>query len=166
MLMIMFIIFLMTVLFLFMKHPLSMGIVLILQTIMISMFTGTLIKSFWFSYMLVMILLSGALVLFIYMASIASNEKFYSSTKLTMTMTMFMMITIIMYFMIDEILKNNISDSINNFFMENNQTTTLIKMFNLQNMQMTLMLVVYLLFTMIVVTYNVNIYEGPMRAKS
>nr|UPL66034.1 NADH dehydrogenase subunit 6 [Calacanthia angulosa] len=166
MLMIMFIIFLMTMMFLFMKHPLSMGIMLIMQTFMISMLTGMMIKSFWFSYMLLMILLSGMLVLFIYMASIASNEKFYSSILMSSLMLLLIVISMITFFMLDSVIKNNINTETITLFMKNEQTITLMKMFNWQNMQMTFMLVLYLLFTMIVVTYNVNIYEGPMRAKN
>nr|YP_009485679.1 NADH dehydrogenase subunit 6 [Saldula burmanica]AVZ00815.1 NADH dehydrogenase subunit 6 [Saldula burmanica] len=166
MLMLMFMTFLMTMLFLFMKHPLSMGIVLITQTIMISMLTGTMTKSFWFSYMLVMILLSGALVLFIYMASIASNEKFYSSIFLFKLTIMLTLISTILYIKMDSVMKYLCSESTMCMFMENEQMMNLMKLFNLQNMQLTFMMVMYLLFTMIVVVYNINIYEGPMRAKN
>nr|YP_002735093.1 NADH dehydrogenase subunit 6 [Saldula arsenjevi]ABZ02135.1 NADH dehydrogenase subunit 6 [Saldula arsenjevi] len=166
MLMLMFMTFLMTMLFLFTKHPLSMGIVLITQTIMISMLTGVINKSFWFSYMLVMILLSGALVLFIYMASIASNEKFYSSVFLFKVTTMLTLVSTIMYIKMDSVMKYLSMESTTYMFVENEQMMNLMKLFNLQNMQLTFMMVMYLLFTMIVVVYNINIYEGPMRAKN
>nr|AWN56260.1 NADH dehydrogenase subunit 6 [Euschistus heros] len=73
---------LLSMMMMWMNHPLSMGLILILQTIMIAMIAGFMAKSFFFSYIITIIMLSGALVLFIYMASVASNEKFNSHVKL------------------------------------------------------------------------------------
>lgn len=61
--------------FIYMTHPLSLGIILILQTLLIAFFSGFLIPSFWYSYILVLVFLGGLLVLFIYVASLASNEQ-------------------------------------------------------------------------------------------
>nr|YP_011017069.1 NADH dehydrogenase subunit 6 [Saldoida armata]WQB61747.1 NADH dehydrogenase subunit 6 [Saldoida armata] len=152
-----------TVMFTITKHPLSMGITLIAQTLLVSVMTGMMMNSFWFSYMLLMIVLSGMLVLFVYMASIASNEKFKSSVKNTKMMMISITIIIIWSVMIDVVIKNNINMEKICPFMENEQTNMLSKMFSTQNMKMTLMMILYLLFTMIVVSYNTNIFEGPMR---
>nr|YP_009185876.1 NADH dehydrogenase subunit 6 [Margarinotus merdarius]ALO70688.1 NADH deshydrogenase subunit 6 [Margarinotus merdarius] len=64
-----------------MKHPLSMSVLLLAQTTLIALATGTLSFNLWFSYIMFLIMIGGMLVLFIYMTSIASNEKF--SFKLT-----------------------------------------------------------------------------------
>jgi len=63
------------------KHPLAMGLILLIQTIFICLLRGLLIKSFWFSYILFLIFIGGILVLFIYVTSLASNEIFSFSIK-------------------------------------------------------------------------------------
>lgn len=166
MLILIILILLITVLFLFIKHPLRMGITLIIQTVLISILTGRIIKSFWFSYILLIILLSGALVLFIYIARIASNEKFYSSVLLTKLIIIIIITSTIICYLIDNVYKNIINNEIIRIFLEIRQEITLIKIFNMQNIQLTILLILYLLFTIIVVTYNVNIFEGPIRAKN
>nr|ACJ69415.1 NADH dehydrogenase subunit 6 [Aphelocheirus ellipsoideus] len=155
-----------SLIFPFMKHPLSMGLILILQTMMVSIVTGIMMNSFWFSYILFIILLGGALVLFIYMASIASNEKFNFSFKIMMFMIMMIFISIMLYTNMDEILNNKIWSMKISPMSENEQLTTLIKLFNSQSMMLTIMMVIYLLVTMIAITNVVNTFEGPMRSKS
>nr|YP_009020002.1 NADH dehydrogenase subunit 6 [Adelphocoris fasciaticollis]AHK09967.1 NADH dehydrogenase subunit 6 [Adelphocoris fasciaticollis]AHL44278.1 NADH dehydrogenase subunit 6 [Adelphocoris suturalis]ANT45781.1 NADH dehydrogenase subunit 6 [Adelphocoris fasciaticollis]ANT45807.1 NADH dehydrogenase subunit 6 [Adelphocoris suturalis] len=145
----------------YMKHPLSMGMMLILQTMLMSMLTG-LMNSFWMSYILLISMLSGALVLFIYMSSVASNEKFMNKKWMWMfAMTMLMMSLLFLFLEKKMIIKNNY------FSMEmmNNDIYPLNKMFNMENMIMIMFLIMYLLLTMIVSTYMVNISEGPMRFK-
>nr|YP_010464285.1 NADH dehydrogenase subunit 6 [Chlorophila portschinski]UUL71662.1 NADH dehydrogenase subunit 6 [Chlorophila portschinski] len=72
-------------LFILMNHPLSMGVVLLLQTVSISMITGNLMLNFWYSYVLFLIMIGGMLILFMYMTSIASNEKFKTSMSILLS---------------------------------------------------------------------------------
>lgn len=71
-----FIILFFNFLFIIIKHPLSIGAVLLFQTLFIAVFSGLTLPSFWYSYILILIFLGGILILFIYVASMASNEKF------------------------------------------------------------------------------------------
>nr|YP_010049242.1 NADH dehydrogenase subunit 6 [Promethis valgipes]QPL15577.1 NADH dehydrogenase subunit 6 [Promethis valgipes] len=73
-----------TVTFMLMKHPLSMGMMLMMQTIAISLITSNLNQSPWFSYILFLIMVGGMLILFMYMTSVASNEKFKTNPKMTL----------------------------------------------------------------------------------
>nr|QCI09373.1 NADH dehydrogenase subunit 6 [Lygaeus sp. FS-2019] len=139
--------------FMMVSHPLSMVIIIIMQTMFISLMTGMMIKSFWFSYIILIIMMSGMLVLFIYMASIASNEKFKFSIKLTITM-MLTPITLLFYNM-NYYSTTNLSDLM--MLLQN--------LFNFPSMLLTIMLTIYLLFTMITVSKIVNIHEGPLRIK-
>jgi NADH-ubiquinone oxidoreductase chain 6 len=68
------------IIFLSANHPLMIGLILLAQTISISLFSGLTLSSFWFSYILILVFLGGILILFIYVASIASNEKFSKYT--------------------------------------------------------------------------------------
>nr|YP_009485653.1 NADH dehydrogenase subunit 6 [Velinus nodipes]AVZ00789.1 NADH dehydrogenase subunit 6 [Velinus nodipes] len=153
----------MSLMFMFMKHPLSMGLILILQTIMVSLITGLMINNFWFSFILLIIMLSGALVLFIYMASVASNEKFNPSIKMLYTTVIMTMIMSVMIMFIESNYQWMMLEKLN---MKNSQVMSLIKLFNLNNMMITIMIVSYLFMTMIVITYIVNVTEGPLRTKN
>nr|UYA97834.1 NADH dehydrogenase subunit 6 [Megacopta lobata] len=138
----------------FMKHPVSMGLILILQTITIAMITGMMTKTFLFSYIITIIMMSGALVLFIYMASVASNEKFKPSIMISM---MSMSITMIVWMMQEPIHSKNY-----NF----QESKIMIKMYNSSPATMTMMMIIFLLFTMIVVSSMASVKEGPLRTKT
>nr|YP_002418804.1 NADH dehydrogenase subunit 6 [Nezara viridula]ABM63315.1 NADH dehydrogenase subunit 6 [Nezara viridula] len=138
------------------NHPLSMGLILIIQTLITAMIIGYMMSSFLFSYIIIIIMLSGALVLFIYMASIASNEKFNSPVKLMMLSLMILIITFT-YFYYSMMFMNT------NFNM--NEMMSIIKIFNTLTAQITMMMILYLLFTMIVVSNTAKVTEGPLRMK-
>nr|UYA97431.1 NADH dehydrogenase subunit 6 [Megacopta cribraria]UYA97444.1 NADH dehydrogenase subunit 6 [Megacopta cribraria] len=143
-----------SVIMMFMKHPLSMGMILITQTLVIAITTGMMIKTFFFSYIVTIIMMSGALVLFIYMASVASNEKFNPSIKIAM---MFMMTIATTWMMKTSEIHHN---------MQSQEIKMVVKMFNMTNAFMTMMMILYLLFTMITASSIANIKEGPLRMKT
>jgi NADH-ubiquinone oxidoreductase chain 6 len=58
------------------NHPVSMSIILLFYTRVVGLITGLMGGSYWFSYILVLVFLGGVLVLFLYMTSLAANEKF------------------------------------------------------------------------------------------
>nr|YP_008592450.1 NADH dehydrogenase subunit 6 [Eusthenes cupreus]AFY16816.1 NADH dehydrogenase subunit 6 [Eusthenes cupreus] len=149
-----------SILFLWLKHPLSMGFVLICQTLIIAMLAGMSLSSFLLSYIIVIIMMSGALVLFIYMASVASNEKF--QTPLTLIM-LFILINLITFIMQDK--TDEMSGYINNFLNMKPEDLMLIKMFNSSSGFITVAMIIYLLLTMIVVSNIASSSEGPLRKK-
>nr|AVN67590.1 NADH dehydrogenase subunit 6 [Blaptica dubia] len=148
--------------FLFMNHPLAMGLVLLIQTTLISIITGLLSQSFWFSYILFLIFLGGMLVLFIYVASLASNEMFSMSTKLFIFTTP---MTLIMLMVFAPLLFSTLQNQEINMFtiMFNQMSTPLIKLYNQPTSIITIMLATYLLLTLIVVVKITNIFKGPLR---
>nr|QDI94086.1 NADH dehydrogenase subunit 6 [Leucophoroptera quadrimaculata] len=152
-------------LFLFTNHPMSMGLTLILQTLIMSLISGLIMKTFWMSYILLITMLSGMLILFIYMSSMAPNEKFKNKMSIWMMSLMLTMVVILSLFLLNKmIIKNNYAGmemSLNNL----NEIYLLNKMFMKNNMYITIMMVVYLLLTMISSTHLINISEGPLRIK-
>nr|WGO58117.1 NADH dehydrogenase subunit 6 [Salganea quinquedentata] len=143
-----------------MNHPLAIGLILLIQTVMVSTITGLIMQSFWFSYSLFLIFLGGMLVLFIYITSLASNEMFSLSTKL---MFMLLMIAPIMLLL----LLNNYNlnnQEIYTFINMNNLTMLpLLKLYNQPTGMLTIMMVLYLLITLLVVVKITNIFKGPLR---
>nr|QEH58937.1 NADH dehydrogenase subunit 6 [Trepobates sp. XD-2019] len=143
------------------SHPLSMGFNLIILTMMLSMIMSMIMKYSWYSYILVLVMLGGMLILFMYMATIASNEMMKFSMKMMKIMLFIMIMSAI-------IMKNEYYMSMENIMpmMENQQNMSMMKLFNTKNMIITILLAVYLLVTMIYITYITNMFEGPMRKKN
>lgn len=146
-------IMILSILFITIKHPLSIVILIILQTLIIRLIIGIIIKSFWFSYIIIIIIIRGILVLFIYIARIASNEKFEFSIKIIF------IIPLILTFML--FIKKTQDLPIN----LNNLNLTLQNLFNFPSIILTIIIIIYLLFSIIVVSKIVNIHEGPLRIK-
>nr|UFZ12784.1 NADH dehydrogenase subunit 6 [Sialis melania] len=155
--------------FIQMNHPLAMGLCLLIQTILISFITGMIIQTFWFSYILFLIMLGGMLVLFIYMTTLASNEMFSFNNLLVY-------LIIIMLMMIMSLIDSNmwnINNSYidmlntnNNYFIMNMENSLeLMKLYNKPTMNMTLILINYLLLTLIIIVKITNIFSGPLRQK-
>nr|YP_009350907.1 NADH dehydrogenase subunit 6 [Nasutitermes neoparvus]AQP28089.1 NADH dehydrogenase subunit 6 [Nasutitermes neoparvus] len=145
-----------------MKHPMAMGLMLLMQTTLVCLISGTMYKSFWFSYILFMIMIGGMLVLFMYMTSLASNEMFSPSNKMMMMSSI--MMPILVYLM--PMLTNNKEMNSHNTMMENDITTTTTVMYNQMMGMMTTMLVIYMLLTLIVVVNIINVSKGPLRHTS
>nr|YP_010693851.1 NADH dehydrogenase subunit 6 [Tachina punctocincta]WCD42081.1 NADH dehydrogenase subunit 6 [Tachina punctocincta] len=160
--------FIFNLIFLNMKHPLAMGLILLIQTTLISLTSGLLSKTFWFSYILFLVFIGGMLVLFIYVTSLASNEMFSLSIKLMMIslLIIFIMMTS-MYFMDKNLLmqyKNLEMNSIynmNSYIMEN--SLSLNKLYNYPTNIMTILLMNYLLITLIAVVKITKLFKGPLR---
>nr|UFR82952.1 NADH dehydrogenase subunit 6 [Megasoma elephas elephas]UFR82965.1 NADH dehydrogenase subunit 6 [Megasoma mars] len=145
------------------SHPISMGAILLLQTISITLTIGYFHTNFWYSYILFLIMVSGMLVLFAYMTSVASNEKFTPSIKIFI-----MMLTITLLFLIMFMIMDPFYPSINNTFMDSITSTpsfqtSMSKYFNYPSMAIMIMLIIYLLITLIAVVKITKINLGPLR---
>nr|YP_009499550.1 NADH dehydrogenase subunit 6 [Anastrangalia sequensi]ASL05664.1 NADH dehydrogenase subunit 6 [Anastrangalia sequensi] len=159
--------FSMSITFLFLNHPLTLGSVLLVQTILISIITGLLTYNFWFSYILFLIMIGGMLILFIYMTSIASNEKFKFSYKLFLMM-MIMLTLMFLANMIDSYfnyINLNIQD-LNTMIMLKPYNLSMTKFMNWPNNMIIFMMITYLLITLIAVVKITKIQYGPLRQKN
>nr|YP_010873074.1 NADH dehydrogenase subunit 6 [Batocera horsfieldi]WGV34294.1 NADH dehydrogenase subunit 6 [Batocera horsfieldi] len=150
----------------FMNHPLSFGLILLLQTITVALITGLMNYNFWYSYILFLIMIGGMLILFIYMTSIASNEKFSFSNKL-MILAIIILIISTLTIMLDSFFMNLISmnDLINQMYTLNYKTSFNKIMFWPMNMIFYLM-ISYLLITLIMVVKITKTQSGPLRQKN
>lgn len=70
------ILILLTIIFIGRSQPIIIVIRLIFITLFYSYWVMKLIMRFWFRYALIMVMLSGVFVIFIYMASLIPNEEF------------------------------------------------------------------------------------------
>nr|YP_010262156.1 NADH dehydrogenase subunit 6 [Somanniathelphusa hainanensis]UIB42763.1 NADH dehydrogenase subunit 6 [Somanniathelphusa hainanensis] len=157
-------IMILSLLFTFLNHPLSMGLTLLIQTIIISIFVGFFTFSFWFSYILFLIFLGGLLVLFIYVASLASNEKFSFSLSTMLITTTFLMVMMALYMSLDLILIPNLSNLATSSISPLISTQFFMSwIFNYPSLYFTIMIILYLLLTLIVVVKITNLMKSPLR---
>nr|YP_011015324.1 NADH dehydrogenase subunit 6 [Silesis erberi]UPP55789.1 NADH dehydrogenase subunit 6 [Silesis erberi] len=156
----------MSITFLFMSHPLSMGFTLLIQAILIAMITGTMSHNFWFSYILFMTMIGGMLVLFIYMTSVASNEKFMFSTSLTMMISM-SIIMMIFLMMTDSYpgYMSTMNIDMQSMIVPSSFELSLSKYINLPSNWIMISMIIYLLITLIAVVKITNVTYGPLRQK-
>jgi len=90
--------FTLNIVFVFIFHPLAIIIVLIAQSVLVSIILFRISHFPWFSYTLILVFLGGILILFTYIANIASNEKFTPNLKLLGLLTLLTRITLILGF--------------------------------------------------------------------
>nr|YP_009479248.1 NADH dehydrogenase subunit 6 [Cryptocercus meridianus]AVT43916.1 NADH dehydrogenase subunit 6 [Cryptocercus meridianus] len=145
-----------------MNHPLAMGLMLLMQTILVCLMSGMLSQSFWFSYIMFLIFIGGMLVLFIYTTSLASNEMLTLSTKMMIMSTISMMLLMMM---LSNMMKINNSEMTTNETLNSNNEnqTQLNKLYNKPNGKLTIMLASYLFLALITVVKITNITKGPLR---
>lgn len=150
-----------------------MGLIILIQTLLICLISGIIIKTYWFSYILFLTFLGGLLVLFIYVRRIASNELFSSinfNIKIYFTLCFFFII-FIQYFFFNNLnwinLSNNIIETENFFFnylfFNNENKININKLYNNHNFMLILIIIIYLFISLIAIVKITNIYFGPLR---
>nr|YP_010946684.1 NADH dehydrogenase subunit 6 [Malaccina discoidalis]WGO57402.1 NADH dehydrogenase subunit 6 [Malaccina discoidalis] len=139
------------------NHPLSGGIILLLQTNLIALMSGMINQTFWFSYILFLTFLGGMLVLFMYTTSLTSNEMFSTSLKM---ITMSMIIPLILFIFPIKFYMNNQEMMT---FLSNSMNLTLHKLYNLSTSTITILMASYLFLTLIMTVKIINIFKGPLR---
>nr|ADY25060.1 NADH dehydrogenase subunit 6 [Chilo suppressalis]QAX27892.1 NADH dehydrogenase subunit 6 [Chilo suppressalis] len=156
----------------FLHHPLSMGLMILMQTLLVCLMSGMIISTYWFSYILFLTFLGGLLIMFIYISSIASNEMF--KINLNMLITFFLLL--IMIINITMLLNNNLTwlnlsnnNDMSNFFnlflfFNNENKINLSKLYNNQTFLLMMIMMIYLLITLIAIVKIINIFYGPLRS--
>nr|QWB85880.1 NADH dehydrogenase subunit 6 [Purpuricenus lituratus] len=151
-----------SLLFMFLSHPLSFGLVLLIQTILIALLTGLMNYNFWFSYILFLVMVGGMLVLFMYMTSVASNEKFKFSSKLFIMVISCVILIALMSMFIDSFFESQFSFSSDlSQWIEKNKTMN--KYMNLPTSNLLFLVIVYLLIALIMVVKITDSKFGPLR---
>nr|YP_009564046.1 NADH dehydrogenase subunit 6 [Puerulus angulatus]QAX91409.1 NADH dehydrogenase subunit 6 [Puerulus angulatus] len=148
-------------------HPLSAGIILLIQTTLISLASGVGAPSFWFSYILFLIFLGGMLVLFIYVASLASNEPFKISITGLFTILSLSSILSILMILMDPFFSSYLAAIPNSLLDIKDQTSFISSLtcliYNFPAAALTLYVILYLLLTLIAVVKVTSVYSGPLR---
>nr|AIW64787.1 NADH dehydrogenase subunit 6 [Indopodisma kingdoni] len=157
--------------FIKLNHPMSMMLFIILQTFLIGLMSGTMMESFWLSYILFLTFLGGMLVLFIYITSIASNEMFQPKSIIMLFSFILWMIIMMLFIMTDKTMfmdffKNTETMNINNIINYQEMTFSLEKLYNNPTFIITMMMMIYLFLALLAVVKITNINQGPIRKMS
>nr|YP_010472720.1 NADH dehydrogenase subunit 6 [Manduca quinquemaculata]UVH65848.1 NADH dehydrogenase subunit 6 [Manduca quinquemaculata] len=154
----------------FLNHPLSMGLMILIQTLLTCLLSGMMIKTYWFSYILFLTFLGGMLVLFIYVSSIASNELFIlSNNMMKMFLLMILFCLLIQMFFMKNLNWMNLNNNMEmeNFFnmlwFNNENKINMNKLYNNQSSLLMYLLIIYLFITLIAIVKITNIFYGPLR---
>nr|QGX06394.1 NADH dehydrogenase subunit 6 [Microperla geei] len=154
-----------------MTHPLAMGLMLLVQTLIICLITGMTTKSFWFAYILFLVFLGGLLVLFIYVTSLASNEMFTFSSTNFIASTIILLLTLSIWMFLDPLpwmisMFNNDMEVITQMLTHQEEASqSLISLYSQPTSTVTLTLVLYLFLTLIAIVKITSIFHGPLRQK-
>nr|AII02499.1 NADH dehydrogenase subunit 6 [Doa sp. MJT-2014] len=167
-----FIMIMSSIIMYFMNHPLSLGLFILFQSLLICMLSGMMISTYWFSYILFLTFLGGLLVLFIYVCSIASNETFNFSInfKFIMIYLFMIMLFFIMFFLINKFNWLNFFYNIEMnemsylMFFNNENNFNLNKLYNSQTFMLIMLMMIYLFITLIAIVKITNISFGPLRS--
>nr|YP_010269883.1 NADH dehydrogenase subunit 6 [Polygraphus poligraphus]QXG82901.1 NADH dehydrogenase subunit 6 [Polygraphus poligraphus]UJX85658.1 NADH dehydrogenase subunit 6 [Polygraphus poligraphus] len=152
---------------LFSKHPLSIGFMLIIQTIIVSLTSGFFYFNFWFSYILFLVMISGMLIMFIYMTSVASNEKFFMvKSKMLILGVLFSTMVLSLALLSDKFYSNLAQASLEfSELSDLNLNSSLNKFFNPPFTQISILIMIFLLLTLIIVVKMTDKPFGPLRQK-
>nr|YP_009652405.1 NADH dehydrogenase subunit 6 [Sinella curviseta]QAU56476.1 NADH dehydrogenase subunit 6 [Sinella curviseta] len=138
------------------SHPVSILMLILLQTLFICILMFSMLKTSWFSYILFLIFLGGLMVLFVYIVSLASNEKFSVNFSLTI------ILSAAVSFMSFSILYLSFFDKTQSLFSNNFFEQTMM-IFSGTLVAPTILIMFYLLYTLIVAVKVSSKLEGPLR---
>nr|YP_009987554.1 NADH dehydrogenase subunit 6 [Ishiharodelphax matsuyamensis]QBZ38027.1 NADH dehydrogenase subunit 6 [Ishiharodelphax matsuyamensis] len=145
-----------------MKHPISLGTILMIQSLTSSLFTILMTKNSWYSMILFITFSSGLMIMFMYMSSISSNEKFKWSFKILI----FILMNLFMLFLfkLDKLIlfkQNWMEQEI--FLSENEEKKSICKNLSTNKIFMFYTITTLILLTLISISNLINSFEGPLK---
>nr|APX40743.1 NADH dehydrogenase subunit 6 [Smaragdina reyi] len=154
-----------SIMFCLMKHPLTLGLVLLTQTILIALSSGIMNMNFWFSYIVFLIMIGGMLVLFTYMTSIASNEKFSFSYKTFIVISLMLIMMTTILWLTDPLIPHSLTEMIELKSVPaiKNPDLFMNKYMNYPHGMIYLLMIIYLLITLIAIVKIAMKMESPLR---
>nr|BAE46525.1 NADH dehydrogenase subunit 6 [Neocalanus tonsus] len=133
------------------SHPISLGLMLVI----LSLITGAFLMKIsisWFFYLLVLVFLGGVMVLIIYMSTLAANEKIFFKVTNKMVIFTFLSLIMLLFLLLEKNLKMKTSMGV----------MVAGSLYECSNMSTLIFLMIYLLLTMVCVVKLVKFESGPL----
>nr|YP_010478291.1 NADH dehydrogenase subunit 6 [Nesophrosyne sp. 29 GMB-2012]UVI59735.1 NADH dehydrogenase subunit 6 [Nesophrosyne sp. 29 GMB-2012] len=140
------------------KTPMSMGIMLLILTSTSTILMAQILTTAWIPMIMFLMFVGGLLILFLYMSSIASNEKF-TTNILLMIIPIIVLLTPLENLMMETLMNETL---LSTMLLDN---ISMVKIYNKKTFIITIFMFMYLLLSMIVVTKIIKIFKGPLRSK-
>nr|QPN49473.1 NADH dehydrogenase subunit 6 [Lycorma delicatula]QPN49486.1 NADH dehydrogenase subunit 6 [Lycorma delicatula]QPN49499.1 NADH dehydrogenase subunit 6 [Lycorma delicatula]QPN49512.1 NADH dehydrogenase subunit 6 [Lycorma delicatula]QPN49525.1 NADH dehydrogenase subunit 6 [Lycorma delicatula] len=145
------------------KHPMSLGSMMIFQTALMCSNNSMTIKSSWYLYIMFLTTVGGLMIMFMYMSSIASNEKFKPSKKIFLMWTLVMLTSIVISNMDPATEMTTKLNEMKEMTTELTEEKSTSKFFSMYKMNITITMMFILIITMISVNNIVSTFEGPLK---
>nr|WMH03400.1 NADH dehydrogenase subunit 6 [Cacopsylla melanoneura]WMH03426.1 NADH dehydrogenase subunit 6 [Cacopsylla melanoneura] len=141
------------------SHPISFGIILLVQTMIISICSRILTQSSWIPLTVFLVMIGGLMILFLYITSVCSNKK------ITFMKPNFLQIMLVIFMM--SFLENFLNIPLNNesLNIKDLQNMEFTKLFLPMNIFSSNFMFLYLLIMLIIMIEILALNKGPMRKK-
>nr|YP_010241220.1 NADH dehydrogenase subunit 6 [Neostromboceros nipponicus]QTH79157.1 NADH dehydrogenase subunit 6 [Neostromboceros nipponicus]UQS76355.1 NADH dehydrogenase subunit 6 [Neostromboceros nipponicus] len=153
--------------FMMMNTPLSLGFMLMIQTLLFTLIMSITTFNFFYLYILFLVMIGAMLILLIYVSTLSSNKMFKlkSKTLIISSISFFFILLSTKIINMKFMNFNNNMDFIFNYEINNNFNLifSLNKLYNKPSNQMMILLINYLLITLFIVVKIINIKMGPLR---
>nr|ANH54454.1 NADH dehydrogenase subunit 6 [Myzus persicae] len=144
-----------------MKSPISSNLIILIQTMTLTMMINLINKTAWISFMIFILYIGGLMIIFLYISSIAFNElninKNYKNMIFKLIIIFFTLLYFKMYFNMENMNYENKFMFEDNFY--------LLNMFMMPNNLMIYMIMFILFFMLILIIWMLKINKGPIRQK-
>nr|YP_010571646.1 NADH dehydrogenase subunit 6 [Aphis coreopsidis]UZH32906.1 NADH dehydrogenase subunit 6 [Aphis coreopsidis] len=151
----------MAILLTMMKSPISSNLIILFQTIMLTLMINMINKTSWISFMIFILYIGGLMIIFSYISSIAFNE-FNINKNYKNMMLKLILLTMFMWYMKLYFSMENFNFE-NKFMFEDN--FNLLNMFMMPNNLMIYFIMMILFFMLILIIWMLKINKGPIRQK-
>nr|AGN73956.1 NADH dehydrogenase subunit 6 [Pterocomma pilosum]AGW80610.1 NADH dehydrogenase subunit 6 [Pterocomma pilosum] len=145
-----------------MKSPLSSNLIILIQTMTLTMMINLINKTAWISFMIFILYIGGLMIIFLYISSIAFNELNINKNYKNMIFKLMLIIMMINFFKNSFNMENLNYE--NKFMYEDN--FYFLNMFMLPNNLMIYMIMIILFFMLILIIWLLKINKGPIRQKN
>ena len=143
------------------KSPLKSNIIILIQTILITLITNLINKTSWISFIIFILYVRGLLIIFLYISRIAFNEL-NTNKKNKNFIIKLILIFIIIYNLKNSLIKENFNYE-NNYLFEDNKY--FLNIFLLPNNLIIYFIILILFFILILVIWLLKNKKGPLRQK-
>nr|UZA61297.1 NADH dehydrogenase subunit 6 [Rhynchothorax sp. JZ-2022] len=145
-------IILISIIFSGVKSPLMLVMLILTQTILVSAMIYYSQLYFWIPYILILIFLGGMLVIFIYIASLSSNDKLIFKINGMMLFSALILFMAYMNFQNNYITNFEKMELMDSMYLNNKMITTLL-------------MALFLMITLFIIVKISNLNKGPLRKK-
>nr|YP_009107169.1 NADH dehydrogenase subunit 6 [Eulimnogammarus vittatus]AIT99453.1 NADH dehydrogenase subunit 6 [Eulimnogammarus vittatus] len=152
-----------SLLYIFSKAPFMLAMLIVSQTILVTLLIYMTLSTSWLSFILFMILVSAMMVIFVYVSSLASNDFIIMSYSSIMSALYFVPLLVLMAYLLLSDQENRTMSQLTMSDMDLGPVACY-KMYTAHTSFMTMFLIIYLLVALIIVVKISTTSKGTLRA--